>query len=256
MSESDLAVASPFLYQIQLGNIATVSVTHNAPCQTQPYAGNLGLHVNDDPGAVKRRRARLETVIGKPIQWLNQVHGVAVFVAGSNEPIHSINSIPTADAAVTEQTAIALAVMTADCLPVVLTANNDAGQSAIGIAHAGWRGLLNGVIQATATALKQRVPQAVIHAHLGPCISVARFEVGSDVRLSFVNQNKAAAVHFTPLKQGKYLCDLETLARMTLSEYGVARVSGGGWCTVSDPRLASYRRNPITGRFATVVSLN
>jgi polyphenol oxidase len=259
MSATKLAVASPFLYQTQLGHLATVSVTHNAHCQTQPYSGNLGLHVNDDPVAVVHRRAALETAIGKPIQWLNQVHGVDVFVAGSNESIdsiHSIESHPTADAAVTEQNAIALAVMTADCLPVVLCAFNDAGQSAIGVAHAGWRGLLNGVIEATVITLSKRVPQAVIHAHLGPCIGVAQFEVGSDVRGSFVNQNKSTAVHFTPFKQDKYLCDLESLARMSLSNCGVASVTGGGWCTVSDPRLASYRRNPTTGRFATVVSLN
>jgi polyphenol oxidase len=239
-----------FLYQTQLGGIATVSVTHNTGYQSNPYAGNLGLHVHDDTSAVIDRRTTLETMIGKPIQWLNQVHGTAVHMCDSVLPP------PTADATITCQTTLALAVMTADCLPVVFTAVDAKGQRAIGIAHAGWRGLLNGVLDQTVRALLATMPNATLHAHLGPCIGLAHFEIGSEVRTAFLASTPDSVKHFTTKGLGKYLCDLESLARDSLSRLGVRHVSGGGWCTVSDPRLASYRRTPVTGRFATVVALN
>jgi YfiH family protein len=244
-----------FLYQTQLGGMATVSVTHNAGCVSDNYAGNLGLHVQDDSNAVLQRRAALETSLGKPIQWLNQVHGVAVWVASNR----TLNFTPTADAASTDDASIALAVMTADCLPVVITAHNAAGDRAVGIAHAGWRGLCAGVLTETITTLEHQVSNATLHAHLGPCIGVGQFEVGSEVRDAFSDAAKMghqAKRHFTLKPNGKYLCDLESMARHALNDLGVRSISGGGWCTVSDPRLASYRRQTITGRFATLVALN
>jgi polyphenol oxidase len=241
---------SPFLYQTPLGNHASVSVTHTLNCKQDTFAGNLGLHVQDDPVAVQHRRERLAAAIGKPIVWLNQVHGVTVHTANQIEPT------PTADAAVTADSAFALAVMTADCLPVALCARNAAGQTAIGIAHAGWRGLLNGVLEQTVLALNALVPHAQLDAHLGPCIGVAQFEVGREVRAAFVDKTADSNMYFTALTAHTYLCDLEALARATLYSAGVGSVSGGGWCTVSDPRLTSYRRQSVTGRFATVVRLN
>jgi YfiH family protein len=250
-----------FLYKTQLGGIATVSVTHNAGCVSSTYAGNLGLHVQDDSSTVLQQRSTLEAALGKRIQWLNQVHSIAVCTASNA----TLQDTPTADAAITSDSGITLAVMTADCLPVVISAHNAAGDRAVGIAHAGWRGLCAGVAAQTVTALRSHVPNATIHAHLGPCIGVAQFEVGSEVRDTFLAQpnmadglNKAQR-HFTLKPNGnnrKYLCDLESLARGALIELGAQSITGGGWCTVSDTRLASYRRQALTGRFATLVALN
>jgi YfiH family protein len=240
-----------FLYQTKIGSIATVSVTHNMGCLSSPYAGNLGLHVKDTGIKVAERRAFIQAALARPIQWLNQVHGTAVHPAQ-----FSNLAVPTADACFTTESVIALAVMTADCLPVVITAQNSAGQRAVAIAHAGWRGLLNGVINKTMEALHHAVPNAQFHAHIGPCIGVAHFEVGAEVRLAFVQASPEAAQHFSKKTNGQYCCDLEGLARNTLNFLNVKSITGGGWCTVSDPRLASYRRQAITGRFATLVALN
>ncbi len=245
---------SPFLYQAQLGAIATVSVTHNAGCLEDTYAGNLGLHVNDVADAVLERRAALKAKLRLPIQWLNQVHGVAVC---NTQTV--IDITPTADATTTRSATMALAIMTADCLPVVFSASNAAGERAVGAAHAGWRGLLNGVLAETISALHSQIPNARLHAHLGPCIGAGKFEVGGEVRDAFITSTHAAKTpkrHFTLKSNGKYLCDLESLARDSLSNLGVQSITGGGWCTVSDPRLASYRRQAVTGRFATLVALN
>jgi polyphenol oxidase len=255
-----MSVTKPaFLYQTPLGGIATVSVTHNLGCLNQPYAGNLGLHVQDDTMRVSARRTALESSLGHPIQWLNQVHGTAVHhvtQATTAQVSIAANAAPTADAAITVLTGQALAIMTADCLPVMFSAHNANGDKAVGAAHAGWRGLLNGVLECTTKALHDAVPHAEIHAHLGPCIGVAQFEVGEEVKQAFIQHNPAAGRHFTYKALNKYWCDLESLARDSLRALGVRSITGGGWCTVSDPRLASYRRRTTTGRFATVVVLN
>jgi polyphenol oxidase len=257
-SVAESSISDMFLYQTQLAGIATVSVTHNVGCVSNTHAGNLGLHVQDGSSAVQQRRSTLEAALGKRIQWLNQVHGVLVCAATSD----TLQDTPTADAAITTDSGIALAVMTADCLPMVISAHNAASNRAVGIAHAGWRGLCAGVVARTVAALRSHVPNATIHVHLGPCIGVAQFEVGSEVRDAFLAQpniagevNKAQR-HFTLKPNGKYLCDLESLARDALIELGVQSITGGGWCTVSDTRLASYRRQALTGRFATLVMLN
>jgi YfiH family protein len=251
MSVTDLGIPATFLYQTQLGGVATVSVSHNMGCLENTYAGNLGLHVNDNAAAVLERRAALEAALGLSIQWLNQVHGVAVCTVQN-----VIETAPTADAAITRSAGTALAIMTADCLPVVFSASNAAGNHAIAAAHAGWRGLLNGVLAETVSALHSQIPNATLHAHLGPCIGLGQFEVGGEVRDAFMASTHAAGKHFTLKSNGKYLCDLESLARDALVALGVQTISGGGWCTVSDSRLASYRRQAVTGRFATLVALN
>jgi polyphenol oxidase len=245
-------LSSPFLYTARLGHIATVRVTHNCGNIDEVYAGNVALHVHDDTHAVLQRRATLETTLNQPIQWLQQVHSTVVYTALDTV----LHPAPIADAAITQSAHIALAVMTADCLPVVLTAQNAQGQRAIAIAHAGWRGLLHGIVENTCQALHHKVPNALLHAHLAPCIGVAQFEIGSEVKTAFINKNSAFAKNFTDKAPDKFLGDLTALARQTLMFEGIAsnNISGGGFCTVSDPRLASYRRRAVTGRFATLVS--
>jgi polyphenol oxidase len=240
-----------FLYQTSLGGVATVSVTRNLDCLHKLYSGNLGLHVNDSELDVIARRHSVEKKINKPIQWLNQAHGIEVYLALANT-----NSPPTADAAVTQHKNLALAIMTADCLPIVVSAKNTDGQSAVGIAHAGWRGLLNGVVDETVKVLNRVVPNAELHAHLGPCIGLAQFEVGEEVRSAFVQKHNSALPHFHAKTANKYLCDLTGLARNSLTALDASSITGGGWCTASDSRLASYRRRTITGRFATLVTLD
>ncbi len=251
---------APFLYQTTLGGFAKVYVTHNVWCDSSSsslYKGNLALHVQDHADDVLARRVQLEQHIGKPIQWLNQVHGVTVHDCGV--PEHSPTQLaPMADAAVATSSNIALAVMTADCLPVVFVARNNSDQQAIAVAHAGWRGLAAGVLTHTVQALHRAVPNACIHAHFGPCIGVSRFEVGAEVLAVFCALDSQHETYFTTKPSSthinKYLCDLEGLARHALGRLGVVHVSGGGWCTVSDMRLASYRRAPVTGRFATLIT--
>lgn len=258
-------VKPPFLYSKPLGNRARVLVTrcdsdalitrvpiNDWALRHHVYAGNLALHVDDTPAHVIERRNVLNAQLGCPVQWLNQVHGTEVAFIQTLLP-----RAPTADASVTQSQAIALGILTADCLPVCFAAQN---ADLIGVAHAGWRGLLNGVLDACWASLRQREPLAKIHTHLGPCIGLAQFEVGEEVLTAFTDQNSAALKHFTASAQGKYLCDLTGLARQRLQALGASVVEGGGWCTVSDHRLASYRRSARlhqpSARFATVVALN
>ena len=249
---------SPLLHHTTLGGIADVWVTQNPLVATDTYSNNLALHVKDDAAAVVQRRSQLEKTIQRPIQWLHQVHGTVVY------DVHTDASptaeAPTADASITRSKHIALAVMTADCLPVVLSAQNTQGDRAVAVAHAGWRGLHAGVLAKSVAALNQQVGAATIHAHMAPCIGVGAFEVGAEVKTAFIDAIGAAATPFFTASRQKsgadrYLCDLSGLARYSLLSLGVAAISGGGWCTVSDPRLASYRRQAVTGRFATVVAL-
>jgi polyphenol oxidase len=253
------------LYAMPLGHHARVAVTRcdfdwpalrtstvsSTPIYS-PYFGNLALHVNDTAAHVIERRLALDLQLGRPVQWLNQVHGTQVVSIQKLLP-----NAPTADASVTQSKSLALGVLTADCLPVCF-ATRDKG--AIAIAHAGWRGLLNGVLDATWKSLREHEPIAPIHTHLGPCIGLAQFEVGEEVFAAFMDQNAAAARHFTACSHGKYLCDLTGLARQRLMALGACVITGGGWCTVSDYRLASYRRSArlqqASARFATVITLN
>ena len=245
--------AARLLYQQALGAHAQVTVTHTLPTGSElaPYAGNLALHVNDQAIAVQARRAALEAELGLPVQWLNQVHGTYVAYFPQHDPLP-----PTADASVTQSKQLALGILTADCLPVVFATQDG---SVVAGAHAGWRGLLNGVLSQTWAALRVRSPSSPIIAHLGPCIGQAQFEVGSEVQAAFVAQNAAWAGYFAARQDGKYLADLCGLARHQLLALGAPAVTGGGWCTVSDARLASYRRsarlNQASGRFATLVRL-
>lgn len=212
-----------------------------------PFASfNLGGHVGDDPAAVAANRARLRGFLPAEPLWLNQVHGAAVADADMCE------AVPEADAALARSSRRACAVLTADCLPVLLC---DDDASVVAAAHAGWRGLAAGVLENTVRGMG--VAPHRVRAWLGPAIGPQAFEVGDEVRAAFVAADPEAAAAFVARQvEGKWLADLFQLARRRLIAAGVTRISGGGVCTVSAPqRFYSYRRDGVTGRFASLVWL-
>lgn len=216
---------------------------------------NLGDHVEDDPAHVQENRRRLQQRLPgqSPIQWLRQVHGTSVFELAGDETI----APPQADALYTRQQGIALAVLTADCLPLCLASQDG---SEIAVVHAGWRGLLAGVIENTLARFT--CPLSAIRAWMGPAIGPCHFEVGPEVREAFIEVAAAGTAintseAFYPVKQGnKFLADLYRLASLRLMGSGVESISGGGrctWCEHDD--FYSYRRQPETGRFATLIGI-
>lgn len=210
-----------------------------------PYDSfNLGDHVDDDPAAVASNRLKLTTTLGCQPAWLSQVHGIRVVEADPTR-------VETADASWSQTPGIASLVMTADCLPA-LFCNRDGTR--VAAAHAGWRGLVNGVLEATLDALA--TPSDQILVWLGPAIGPDAFEVGPEVRDAFIAQHAEADAAFRPsANAGRYLADIYALARIRLAARGITEVYGGGFCTVSDPRFYSYRRASRTGRFASLVWL-
>lgn len=217
-----------------------------------PYDdGNLGDHVGDDPDAVRRNRALLQRALDLPAapQWLQQVHGTAVFDA-DQKPAHDA-SPPVADAARTTLPSRVIAVLTADCLPILLCAEDGSEVAAV---HAGWRGLAAGVIEATVDAMQTPAPRLL--AWLGPAIGPGAFEVGAEVRAAFADHDAESAAAFRPhaIDAGKHWCDLYALARLRLRRLGIERASGGDLCTVSDAgRFYSHRRDRVTGRMASLI---
>jgi len=206
---------------------------------------NLGDHVGDDPAAVARNRRVLDEHLRLPSEpvWLRQVHGTQVIEAagsaGSTE----------ADASWSGEPGTVCAVMTADCLPVLLT--TDRGDR-VAAAHAGWRGLSAGVLENTVHALGVD-PQSLI-AWLGPAISQAAFEVGDEVRRAFATADPQAGGHFERNARGRWQADLYALARQRLGLSGVTRVYGGGLCTYADEgRFFAYGRDGGGGRMATLI---
>ncbi|MCO6059487.1 peptidoglycan editing factor PgeF [Pseudomonas sp. MOB-449] len=210
-----------------------------------PYESlNLGDHVGDDPQAVERNRERLTSALGCRPAWLSQVHGVRVVEA---EP----GRVDEADASWTATPGVASAVLTADCLPALFC---DRAGTRVAAAHAGWRGLANGVLEATLEAMA-RPPEEVL-VWLGPAIGPSVFEVGPEVREAFVASHPGAKQAFkASANEGKFMADIYQLARIRLAARGVHAVHGGGFCTVSDPRFYSYRRASRTGRFASLIWL-
>lgn len=206
---------------------------------------NLGGHVGDNPAAVAENRSRLGELYGIKPAWLSQVHGIEVVEAN---PLQQ----PAADASWSSTPGIACTVMTADCLPALFT---DRAGTRVAAAHAGWRGLANGVLEATVASLE--VPAQNVLVWLGPAIGPSSFEVGGEVRDAFVAQHPAASVAFVPgARPGKLMADIYALARLRLAAIGVTGVYGGGLCTVTDERWFSYRRSARTGRFASLVWLS
>lgn len=209
---------------------------------------NLGDHVGDDPVAVAANRAALARQLPGTPAWLAQVHGTHVVDAAVARPGEE------ADASVTDKPGVVCVVMTADCLPVLFA---DAAGKVVGAAHAGWRGLAAGVLENTLAAMRARGADH-IHAWLGPAIGPAHFEVGEDVLQAFVQQDPQAASAFVarPDVPGKFLADIYLLASQRLMQAGVAGISGGGFCTVTDhQRFYSYRRDKTTGRMASLIWL-
>lgn len=205
---------------------------------------NLGDHVDDNPVAVAENRRRLTDHFAIQPAWLQQVHGVVV--AHADPAV-----VATADASWTATPGIACAAMTADCLPVLFC---DRAGSRVAAAHAGWRGLAAGVLEATLDCLG--VEPANVLVWLGPAIGPQAFEVGGEVREAFMAQHPQSEQAFVPSHNaGKYLADIYQLARVRLAARGITAVYGGGFCTVTDPRFFSYRRAPRTGRFASLIWL-
>ena len=207
-----------------------------------PYATlNLATHVGDAPERVAENRALLRAAAALPAEpvWLEQVHGATVLDLDRD-------ALAPADGAVT-----ARAVLTADCLPVIFA---DSSGSRVGIAHAGWRGLLNGVLPAAVRALRTR-PSDIV-AWLGPAISASAYEVGAEVRDAYVGRDPSAESCFTPNPRGRWQADLYALARASLAAAGVSAVHGGEFCTFGeDERFFSHRREAPCGRIATLVWL-
>lgn len=213
-----------------------------------PYQGlNLALHVGDDPIAVAENRRRLNALLPSSPLWLEQVHGVAVADAGHAA---CAQEAPVADASITRDPGVVCAVMTADCLPVALSSVDG---RIVGVAHAGWRGLLAGVVEATIQAMA--VPANEVVAWMGPAIGPGAFEVGDEVRDAFVGASPEHHSAFRAAEcRGKWFADLFELARQRLHAAGVSGVYGGGTCTWQDSeRFYSYRRDGATGRFATLI---
>jgi YfiH family protein len=210
---------------------------------------NLGSRCGDAPEAVAANRAAVVATLGMPRtpRWLRQVHGIDVALLDGREG----EDEPQADASVTRVRGEALAILTADCLPVLFCA---ADGREIAAAHAGWRGLAGGVLEATLRHM--RTPAGSVIAWLGPCIGAASYEIGAEVREAFVADDPRAEACFTPTRPGHWLCDLAGLARLRLQRAGVASVHGGGFDTFADPRFYSYRRDAArSGRFATLIWL-
>lgn len=211
-----------------------------------PYKSlNLGEHVGDDPLVVAANRQRLSAFVPSEPVWMHQVHGTNVIDAAQ------AGCLPEADGAFASAPDTVCCVMTADCLPVLLC---DRAGTVVAAAHAGWRGLLHGVIEATIANM--RVPSDELLAWLGPAIGPQAFEVGSEVRESFMNVHGNAKHAFAPQPNGKWLADIYLLARQRLQGAGVTQIYGGEFCTYSDAaRFFSYRRDRVTGRMASLIWL-
>lgn len=217
---------------------------------------NLGMHVGDRPADVAQNRQLMADTLGSPyrLQWLNQVHGTDV---AEINPRPGSPDLTEADAVCVRQPGDGAVIMTADCLPVLFTDHNGTVAAA---AHAGWRGLLSGVLENTVSAMRR--PPATLLAWLGPAIGPCHFEVGDEVRQAFLTQSPASdsqsiAEAFRPRPEsGKWLADLYALARLRLSRAGVDQIYGGGLCTVCDDQhFYSFRREAITGRMASVICI-
>ncbi|WP_263260292.1 peptidoglycan editing factor PgeF [Pseudomonas sp. RIT-PI-S] len=226
-------------------NVRACVTSRSGGVSQPPFASlNLGDHVGDEPAAVAENRRRLTELHHIQPAWLRQVHGVTVVQADPGAQ-------PEADASWSASPGVACTVMTADCLPALFT---DRAGTRVAAAHAGWRGLANGVLEATVASLG--VPAEDLLVWLGPAIGPAAFEVGEEVRDAFTAHHPGAREAFIPgQRPGKLMADIYALARLRLAAVGVQAVYGGGLCTVADDRWFSYRRAPRTGRFASLVWL-
>lgn len=229
-------------------NVRTLITTRRGGVSQGVFAGlNLGAHVGDRPANVAENRRRVQAAVPLPLAYLEQTHGNRVVAAADSvaAPIH-------ADAAFDRSGQTACAVMTADCLPVLLC---DRAGSVVAAAHAGWRGLAGGILQNTVAAMQ--VPPLEIMAWLGPAIGPDAFEVGRDVWEAFcLPLGHAAEAAFQDIGNGKYLADIYALARLVLQREGIGQIYGGDHCTVLErDTFFSYRRDGQTGRMLSAIWL-
>lgn len=239
-----------------VAGVGALMSTRDGGISEAPYASmNLGVAVGDGPERVAANRARFAAACGARPVFLRQVHGTGVVHVGvadtaAGAPVHD------ADASLATEPGIACTVLVADCLPVLFAAPKGRGVAA---AHAGWRGLAGGVLEASVAALcsAARCEPAELHAWLGACIGPDAFEVGPDVLRAFgADPDGGASAAFRPYRPGKWLADLPLLARRRLGAAGLRTIEGGAWCTVGDAgRFFSYRRDSTTGRMAAAIWL-
>ncbi|WP_439519146.1 peptidoglycan editing factor PgeF [Hydrogenophaga sp.] len=236
--------------------VRAVFTTREGGVSVAPFDSfNLGDHVRDEPLAVAANRDRLAafTAPARPV-FLQQVHGTQVVHLNP-----STSNGTEADGCVVQGPGVAATIMVADCLPVLFA---HASGTTVAAAHAGWRGLAAGVLQATVQALREAAGEGEVMAWLGPCIGPKAFEVGAEVCELFVSADPAAVAHFWPSGDGRFIADLPALARLALGSVGVIDVHGNdgsdAWCTVADAsRFFSHRRDAArlgsTGRMAACV---
>jgi polyphenol oxidase len=234
-------------------NVRALSTLRGGGASTGRYASlNLGDHVQDAPEVVAENRRRLRAAAGLPAEpaWLAQVHGVRI--ADLDLLPDDSSALPSAaDGAITRAPGRICAILTADCLPVLFA--SEAGD-AVAAAHAGWRGLAGGVIEAAVQALG--VAPASLLVWLGPAIGPRHFEVGPEVRDELLRADSGALAAFVPNSRGRFMADLPGLARRRLERLGITRIYGAGECTHQEPdRFFSHRRDGQTGRQATLVWL-
>lgn len=231
--------------------VRAVSTTRHGGVSQGPYRSmNPAAHVGDDPAAVRANRERLRQRLQLPAppRWLQQVHGKVVLDAG--EAVET-GEVPVADAAYCARPGVVCVVMTADCLPLLLC---DVAGRHVAAVHAGWRGLAAGVIEQTIEAMQQ--PGETLLAWLGPAIGAAAYQVGDEVRDTFLAHDRQAAAAFRASPEGGWNADLYRLARQRLASCGVAAIYGGHECSFTDAeRFFSYRRDAVTGRMATLIWL-
>jgi polyphenol oxidase len=240
-------------------NVRAVMTTRRGGVSVAPWDSlNLGVHVGDSQVSVlqNRRRVREEACLPSEPVWLEQVHGTSVVVLDESHAVAAVSGQrPRADAAVTSREGVVCSIQVADCMPVLFAARDG---SVVGAAHAGWRGLAGGVLEAAVQAMK--APATDLVAWLGPAIGPANFEVGEDVvdaftRVAAAADRAATQAAFTRAgPAGKWLADLYALARLRLAAFGVTQVKGGGRCTVAEKdEFFSFRRDGQTGRMAALI---
>ena len=234
-------------------NIGAIATTRRGGASQSPYDDgmggggfNLGTHVGDYLFDVQQNRALLQASLPSQPKWLSQVHGSVVVDA------MTVVDAPEADASFSTRAGVVCAILTADCLPVLFC--DERGQ-VVAAAHAGWRGLVGGVLENTVACMRKAGADKII-AWLGPAIGPAHFEVGKEVLDAFIARDNSTLIAFSPSadRPGKYLADIYLLSKILLRKVDVIQVSGGGLCTVADAKhFYSYRRDKVTGRMASLI---
>lgn len=225
-------------------NIHAATTLRTGGHSLEPYRSlNPAGHVGDDPVLVRQNRQTIRKMLNLPSEpvWLNQTHSTIAIKAETGL------ITPQADAVFTDQPEVVCTVMTADCLPLLVCSSDGAEIAAI---HAGWRGLLDGIIENTVVALRNKD----LLVWLGPAIGPEKFEVGSEVRAAFLSKSHDYSSAFNKYADEKWLADIYTLAKIELAKLGLEKIYGGNFCTVSDEeRFFSFRRDKVTGRMATLI---